>query len=291
MADVDVETQEGGEDKPKPRPPKPAKPKSGGGGPNIVTIITAAVAVAAIVVCGLLAWQMMSLKAKLDDAGIQRPGGIGGGEQAAAEEGGEEGHGGHGSGNPDDTGWEDNPVDFKYEMSKFTAKTADGKAAVITLALKARSGVTFRDMEEFEALEQKYEAELHNYEMQKEEYFKAHSSDALEPGSRVVAELNRDDLVCAGFILIHGGAAPVEWPEKPEPPEQPKTILEQKIMEREDEIREVVIDEINSRTADELNTKQGREVFKSKVIDRLNVMFDRYLGVFTGIVISDIITT
>jgi len=297
MADIDVDTAEdgGGEAKPKPKPkPKPPKPAGGGGGGNnMMSIITAAIAVAAIVVCGLLAWQVMSLQAKLGDANIKTPAGLGGDEEAAAEGEGEDGHGGgHGASADGEYqgGWEDDPVDFKFPMAKFTAKTSDGKAAVMTLALKATSGVTFRDMQQHEADLKHHEILMYKYNEQLEKFFKE-NEHALAPADRVYGRFTRDDLVLGGFFLMHGGPAATEYPELPVPPEPPKTILEQKVLEREDEVREVIIDEINEMTASALNTKAGRDIFKTRVIDRLNVMFDRYLGVFTGIVVSEIIST
>lgn len=163
MADIDVENGANGEDKPKRRPPAP-KPKSGGN--STVTIALAVVAIVAIGGCLFLFLQMQSLQKKLGAANVPTPSGLAGSETAVAGEEGEVHEG------EDPFDWQHDPMEVKYPLGKFTAKTSDGRNAVLTLTLKLESGITSRDREMYDFALQDYEAKMHAYQEMVEEYKK-----------------------------------------------------------------------------------------------------------------------
>jgi len=287
MADVDVEATEQ-EEKPKPRPkPRPKKAKSGSGG-NIGTIVAAVVALAAIIMCVLLFMQMQNMKKQLGEAGVTMPAGLGGDQAMAAEDDGEGGEG-HGDGHGEDPyDWQSDPKEgIIYELEPFTTNTADGGFALMQLALVLTSGVTGHDR-------QVYEVQMLNYEMLMDEYseklekWKKDNKLSLRPASPA-RQLDDAPLVAAGIMLMHGGA-PAETgpPEMPHPPEEPRTILEQKLDEKTLLVREMIGEAINTRSGTELLSKEGRVAFKTEIVDEINGMIDRHYGTVTDLIISDI---
>ena len=284
MADIDGESGANGEDKPKRRPPAP-KPKGQGNGSSAVTIVLAVVAIVAIGGCLFLFLQMQALQSKLGAANVPTPSGLADSETATAEEDGE----GHEGEDPFD--WQHDPLEVKYPLGKFTAKTADSHNAVLNLTLKLESGITSHDREIYEFALQDYEAKMHTYQKLVEEY-KKENKIAATPSAGRLAGLGKRDLVRGGFVLLMhgGGAAPMEMPVPPEMPPMPRTILELRLDELQDEVREIVIDQINERTMKELDTKAGRDIFKQKIIDRVNGIIDPYNGRIVGAIISEIIT-
>ncbi|MBN2083218.1 hypothetical protein JW859_13550 [bacterium] len=286
MADFEVEGNEA-EDKPKPRP-KPRLKKAKGSGGNVGTIIAAVVAVAAIIMCVLLFMQMKNMQKQLGEAGIAVPAGLGG-DQAMAAEGDGAGDEGHGNGE-DPYDWQSDPKQgIIYELGDFTANTSDGKYAVMTLSLELTSGITAHDRQNYQVQTDFYNMQMENYTKALEEWRKKNKISRCP-----VPPLRRAEdapLVAAGMLLLQHGA-PVETgpPEMPHPPEEPRTILEQKLDENQPRIREMIVNEINSHSAAELTSPTGKVGFKTVVVDNINGMIDRHYGTVTDLIISDIIT-
>jgi len=283
MADVDVEGAQP-ESKPKRKPPKP---KGGGGG--MATTVASVVAVAAIIMCVLLFMQLQSFRKQLGEAGIEKPAGLGGSALAA-----ENGEGaGPGAGGTNHYDWQDDPrTGIIYPLGEFTANTADGKYAKMALSLELSSGISSHDRQAYQVLQWSYEMELEKYNEALEKWKKDNKISSAVPWLAPVPP-SQSQFVCAGLILLQHGA-PAEAagpPEMPQPPEEPRTVLEQELDELSPQIRELIIDKINAATADELTSAAGKDMFKQAVVDGINGLIQPYNGLVTGLIISEKIVT
>lgn len=281
MVDMNAEAAE-----PESRPKRQrAKPKSGGGVAS--TAIASVVAVAALIMCGLLFMQLQSLRKQLGEAGIEKPAGLGGTALAAE-------NGSGGTGNAENQyDWQDDPrTGIMYPLGDFTANTADGKYAKMELSLELSSGISSHDR-------QVYQVQQWNYEMQLDEYNKALEQWKKENkiSSALTAPALADAaprLELAGFLLAEGGGegqADTGPPEMPSPPAEPRTVLEQELDGLKPRIRELIIDKINAATAADLTSATGKSAFKDAVINGINGLIKPYNGLVTGLIISDIVVT
>jgi flagellar basal body-associated protein FliL len=77
----------------------------------------------------------------------------------------------------------------------------------------------------------------------------------------------------------------------PEPIVLPPTIFEKQLAEKSVEVRDAVIDEINSRTAAELASPQGKEAFKQSLIHKIGELIDAHYGKVTDVYLPEIVSS
>jgi flagellar basal body-associated protein FliL len=77
----------------------------------------------------------------------------------------------------------------------------------------------------------------------------------------------------------------------PEPVVLPPTIFEKQLSEKSVEVRDAVIDEINSRTGAELASPAGKEAFKEALIKRIGELIDAHYGKVTEVYLPDIVSS
>lgn len=177
-----------------------------------------------------------------------------------------------------------------YELGEFTANTADGKYTKMHISLKIES---YYSGLEWAA----YEHQLELYEEQLKAYLESLSGAPAEEGAkggharalstRLLALLTLAGSAQASAAAKEEAAAPT----RPEKPARPLTLAEQKLAEHEPEIRDLVIEQINTHTAAQLTSAEGREEFKQALIKALNELLDPRDGQVLEVYFSELVTT
>lgn len=254
-----------------------AKGGARSGAISILTIVIAAVALLGLGAAGFMFMQLSAAKKQLASADM--PEGLKEGEHA------EEGHSDHGS---DDS---PEPQQVVYELGDFTANSADGKFVKMNLALVVKSFYPRDDWEN-------YEIQLEKYEQQRQEYFEFERGGPADPKAKDAHASLQPATYLA--ILLTGASpavasAPKKEPEPPTmpaaPPVRPLSRLESKIKENDAQVRNIIITEINTHTAADMISVEGKADFKKKVMDALNGSFDRAYGEVVDIYFRDLVTT
>lgn len=79
-------------------------------------------------------------------------------------------------------------------------------------------------------------------------------------------------------------------PTKPEEVVAPKTIFEKQLDEMSVEVRDMVIDQINSRSSTELSSPEGKAAFKEALIEGIGKLIDAHYGKVTEVYLPEIVT-
>ncbi|MCC7476934.1 flagellar basal body-associated FliL family protein [bacterium] len=282
------------------------------GGAPLMLIIAGAVAVLALAAAGFLFMQMQGMKKKLALEGGPQPRGL---EPAAEEE--------HSS--SEDVMEETAHV--TYELGKFTANTADGRHATMTIALSLESFYSSEDWATYEGMMEAYEHQLDFYnQYQRGEVDESgkpkkkgkdkggHASlpgeeegdGEADPGPATVLAAYRPGGpdsgaggavehshpgVPAGTIPASGGhGKKAEPPKLPEEVPLPKTIFAKQLDEKTVEVRDLVIDEINRRSAGELSSPEGKAAFKEALIEGIGTLIDAHYGKVLEVYLPEIVT-
>ncbi|GEM_PF-3577060 len=255
---------------------------------SVPTIAAAAVAVAAIAVCVVLFVQVGSLKKQLEASGVEVPAGI------AAENGEAGAHGEAGSQAVDEYSWQDDPMEVIYELGEFQFNTADGKHGMMDIALVLESGWTTEDRLNYEQAKEYHDHQMEMYIEELREYTEKQMGALETPTGPVLAvSERRPRLLRSGVVLaMHGAAAPTGPPEEPgPPPDEPRTVLEKVLDERQPKVRDTVLGLVSTHTSAELITTDGRTTFKQELMDSMNTFIEDYFGRVIDVYFNEFVTT
>ena len=96
----------------------------------------------------------------------------------------------------------------------------------------------------------------------------------------------------AEVIMANEGAAkPAEPLAMPEEPVRPLTVMEQVLKKQDSQVRDAIYAQINSHSAAELTSAEGREAFKQAVIEAINTVIDRQYGTVKDLYFKELVTT
>ncbi|MCH7471749.1 flagellar basal body-associated FliL family protein [bacterium] len=262
---MDVDTGDAGQEPEEKQKAKPAKPalNLGAAIPMAATVF----AIAALGASGFLFLKVSQLGEELkgkQDAELPR----------GLEDGDHEG-GAHPG--------KSEPQDVIYELGAFTANTADGSHAKLDISLAIESYYT---LDEWDA----YQNQLAQYEVDRKFYLDYQAGKVDVHGEPLEGNHARGR---SGLILAQHGAPAktVEPPEMPAMPERPLTQMELELDDRYVVVRDLIIEQINLHSASELTSAEGRESFKTAVIEALNALIDDKYGEIKDLFFKELVTT
>ena len=173
-----------------------------------------------------------------------------------------------------------------YDLGPFTANTADaGHFAKMNIWAHIES---YYERDVWDA----YEADLEKYKEERQFYFDFKSGKVDASGKEIKKKKGEQALVNGRFILAaEGGEKKIAAPELPEEPARPLTVMEEQIKEHEAEVRDAINAQINSHTAADLTSVEGRDMFKKAVIDAINQKIDSHYGTVIDVYFKDLVTT
>ncbi len=266
----------------------------------------------ALAAAGFLFVQMQGLKKKVAIEGGVQPRGL---EPAAEEE----------VSHAEDI--REEPAEVTYELGKFTANTSDGRHATMTIALSLESFYSSEDWATYEGMMEAYNHQLEFYNQYqrgevdesgkpKKKGKEGHASMPGEPGEDELkvtmasfspapqspaapgaqqyltsAEMPVDPSEYpTGAIPAGHGEKKAEPPKLPEEVPLPQTIFAKQLDEKAVEVRDMVIDEINRRTASELSSPEGKASFKEAVIAGIGELIDAHYGKVLEVYLPEIVT-
>lgn len=271
MPEKDEVAVEGAE-KPK-RVPKPKPVKTGSGGGSPVAAVPWIIALAALGMCIYLFMQMNALSNKLKTDTGPKPKGVAGTQAEGQDQANGE------SKSVED--WTLDAATVDYDLGPFTANTADaGHFAKMNIWAHLES---YYERDVWEA----YKSDLDKYEKARKAYFESKSGESDKKKKK-----GEQAMVNGRFILAsESKEKAAEPPKMPEEPARPLTVMEEQLKEHEAEVRDKINAQINSHTASELTSIEGRDAFKKAVIDAINQAIDPHYGTVKDVYFKDLVTT
>lgn len=284
----DVDVEGGAKPRRAPKAPRAPRPAGAGSGMSPALIVPWIIALAALALCGYMFMQLSGINAKLKHDTGPLPKGSPEAQAAAAEEE-----------QPVENvhDWIAGAKDVDYQLEPFTANTADGRVAKLSIVLRLES--SYRQ-DEWEA----YTSQMQAYEEERELYFGIMSGKIDPVTKKPVKKKKGEHAQAAGrFILAAapgavvvpasggGEAAPAEPPQMPQEPVRPLTVMEQALKQQDSQVRDAIYTQINSHSAAELTSVEGRAAFKQAVIEAINGVIDRQYGSVKDLFFKELVTT